>query len=59
MNGDPLEFGLVGIGIGFGLSVVSPYVSPLAGTDVGLWGILFAVIGLVIVGVRVLVMIDK
>lgn len=45
----------IGVGlllIGFVLNVASPHVSPFLNANLGLWGGFFAIIGLIVIAIR-------
>jgi hypothetical protein len=52
MSDDPLVIGGMFLFVGFVLNISSPHLSPLLDVNVGLWGVLFVIIGLAVIALR-------
>lgn len=52
MTDDPLVIGVILLLLGLMLNIASPHLSAELGTNLGLWGGLFAILGLVIIAFR-------
>lgn len=54
MSDDPLVIGVALLFVGFVLNVSSPHLSPSVNANLGLWGGFFALLGLIIIGIRLM-----
>jgi len=52
MSEEALAIGGSFLIFGFVLNVASPQLSPLINANLGLWGAFFAIIGLIVIGIR-------
>lgn len=52
MSEEALAVGGGFIIFGFALNVASPYISPHLNANLGLWGVFFVVIGIIIIAIR-------
>lgn len=52
MSEEPLAVGGSFVIVGFILSVAHPYISPSIKANIGLWGVFFILIGLLIIVIR-------
>jgi hypothetical protein len=59
MSNEPLVIGVALLIVGFVLNVASPHLSPSLNANLGLWGGFFAIIGLIIIAIRLRAMMAR